>query len=87
MAGTPEPKPSSLGDRLRLGAGAGGLILLVIFFLQNLQDATINILWFEWETSMIWALLVAAVLGALVALALSWFRGRALRRRAERAAG
>jgi uncharacterized integral membrane protein len=53
-----------LGQRVRLGAGIAGVVLLVLFFLQNLQDVELNLLWFTWNTSMIWALLLAAVLGA-----------------------
>jgi uncharacterized integral membrane protein len=51
-------------QRVRLGAGIGGVGLLVLFFLQNLQDVELNLLWFTWNTSMVWALLLAAALGA-----------------------
>jgi uncharacterized integral membrane protein len=53
-----------LTQRVRLGVGIAGVVLLVLFFLQNLQDVELNLLWFTWNTSMVWALLLAAVLGA-----------------------
>lgn len=64
------------GQLIRWGLGAlaaGGLIL---FVLQNLQSVNVNFLWFEWETRMLWALIFAAVAGALATLAFSWQRGR-----------
>lgn len=69
-------------DKIKLGVSLAGLALLLIFFLQNRQEVDVNLLWFEWQTGLVWALLAAAVLGALSAVALSTIRGRA-RRRAE----
>jgi uncharacterized integral membrane protein len=66
----------SLGQRARLGIGIAGVLLLVLFFLQNLQDAELNLLWFTWNTSMVWALLLAAVLGALAMFFFSNVRRR-----------
>jgi uncharacterized integral membrane protein len=56
--------------------GAAAAVLLVVFFLQNTEDVTVNILWIDWETQMVWALVVAAVLGAITAFFFSFMRGR-----------
>jgi uncharacterized integral membrane protein len=63
----------ALGSRIRLGAGLGALALLIIFVLQNLQDAEINFLFWSWDISVAFALLIAALLGGLVILGATWF--------------
>jgi uncharacterized integral membrane protein len=75
-----------LGDWVKLGVGIGGAGLLILFFLQNMQEVSVNVLWFDWTTRMIWALLAAAILGALSSAAFSTIRGRARRKEMERAA-
>ncbi|MEX1253545.1 MAG: lipopolysaccharide assembly protein LapA domain-containing protein [Dehalococcoidia bacterium] len=64
------------GARLRLIGGGAALGLLLLFLLQNLQDAEINFLWFEWNIPVIWALLASAAIGAVAAFAFSTLRGR-----------
>ena len=68
-------------SRVRLGAGIGGLILLVLFLVQNFHDANVQFLWFDVQMPMVFALLVAAACGALVTLLFGFVRGRS--RRAE----
>lgn len=76
----------SLMDNLKLGGGIAGGILLVLFLAQNFEDASINILWFEATMPLFFALLLAAVLGAVATFAFGFFRRRARRveRREER---
>jgi uncharacterized integral membrane protein len=69
-------------SRIRLGAGIGGLGLLIIFLLQNLQTSTVHFLWFDWEVRTVFALLAAAICGALASMLFGFFRRRA--RRSER---
>jgi uncharacterized integral membrane protein len=81
--GAAEEKPGrGLFGSIKFFGGIGALGLLAIFFLQNMQDAELNILWMTWETPMIFALAIAAGIGAIAAWLFSGFRGRA-RRRAE----
>ena len=81
-----ENVPQAKADGRKLGGGAiasiVGLSGLVIFMLQNTQDAPIKFLW--WKGSWpVWLLvLVSAVLGALVWLGLGVLRRH--RRRKER---
>ncbi|MEX0785871.1 MAG: hypothetical protein WD939_04470 [Dehalococcoidia bacterium] len=75
---TPAPQPATeqpLSERLKLwGAIALGLILLV-FFLQNLHEAEVRFLWFEWTTRVIWSLVVSALFGgATTFLVTMWLR-------------
>lgn len=63
-------------EQLKLiGAAAVGLILLV-FFLSNMQEVSIKFLWMDWEIDMIWALLLSALLGGLAVFLGMWFIGR-----------
>ncbi|HEX5480181.1 MAG TPA: LapA family protein [Dehalococcoidia bacterium] len=66
--------------RVRMIVGVVVLGLLILFLLQNLQSTEIHFLWFSWSMRVIWALLGAAVGGALVSLVASTVR----RRRANR---
>jgi uncharacterized integral membrane protein len=74
-APTDQEEPSLI-DRLKL---IGALIFfgaLLLFFFQNLQDAKINFLWFDWTTDMIWALLGSALLGAIATFLAATIRRR-----------
>ena len=62
--------------RVRMIAGAVVLGLLILFLLQNLQSTDIHFLWFTWSIGVIWALLGAAVGGALVMMVASTVRRR-----------
>jgi uncharacterized integral membrane protein len=83
----PEVEGPGVLDRVRLGIGIVGALLLVLFLLQNLQDAEINFLWFTWDMPMVFALVASAVLGALAWGIVGFFRRRsqdsALRARIE----
>ncbi len=73
----------SLTERVRLYGGLAIIIVLITFFLQNLHEAELRFLWFEWETRVIWALLLSAILGAISTLSVMTIRRRAARRRAQ----
>ena len=73
----------SLTERLRLYGGIAIIVVLITFFLQNLHEAELRFLWFEWETRVIWALLLSAILGAISTLSVMTIRGRAAQRRAQ----
>lgn len=66
------PQEPDLGDRLKLAGAAIAGAALVLFFLQNLQEVKINFLWMDWNTQMIWALLVSALLGAVAVFLGMW---------------
>jgi uncharacterized integral membrane protein len=81
---TPAPGPEperTLGDQLRFGGIVVAAVALLLFFFQNLQEVEINFLWFDWNTQMVWALLVSAVVGALAV----WLGMQILARRQRRA--
>ena len=81
------PEEPDLGDRLKLAGAVIAGAALVLFFLQNLQEVKINFLWMDWNTQMIWALIVSALLGAIgVFLALT-MRGRRGRKAKEQPKG
>lgn len=73
-----------LGDRIKLGAGIAASGALLLFCLQNLQDAEINFLWFDWNMPVVVALVASAVIGAIAAFSFSTIRSRG--RRAGRGA-
>ena len=75
----------SLSERARLYGSVAIVAVLILFFLQNLQQAEVRFLWFEWETRVIWALVVSAVFGAIATLSVVTIRSRAARRRAKAA--
>jgi uncharacterized integral membrane protein len=75
------PESASRGVPVRLIAGGVGVAVFVLFLLQNLQDAEINFLWFDWNIPVVFALLASAVFGAIAALAFTTLRAR---RRAAR---
>jgi uncharacterized integral membrane protein len=66
----------SIMDWIKLAIGILGGAALILFFLQNRQEVGVNFLWMEWTTGLIWALLAAAILGALSAAAFATIRGR-----------
>jgi uncharacterized integral membrane protein len=82
------PVSSTASDTRKLSGGAiatlSGLGILVVFMLQNTQDATVEFLFWEF-TWPVWLLvLVSAALGAFVWLGLGILRRH--RRRKERRA-
>jgi uncharacterized integral membrane protein len=74
----PEVDGPGMMDRIRLGLGIAGAIVLVIFLVQNLESTTISFLFWEWDMPLIFALIASAVLGAL-----AWGIVGFLRRRAQ----
>jgi uncharacterized integral membrane protein len=50
----------------RIVVAVAGLILLVAFVLDNSQTVKVGFVFFSAQLSLIWVLLIAAVLGALV---------------------
>jgi uncharacterized integral membrane protein len=68
------PEEPDLGDRLKLAGAVVAAVALVLFFFQNLQQVKINFLWMDWNTQMIWALLVSALLGAVAVFLASTVR-------------
>lgn len=63
-----EPKTGTdrEGPRWRLWAAAIAAVLLIIFIAQNSQEVRVDFLFVEATTPLIFALLVAGVLGALI---------------------
>ncbi len=72
----------SVMDRIKLGGGIAGAVLLVLFLAQNSEDANITILFKDFTMPLFFALLLAAVLGAFASMLFGFFRRRA--RRVER---
>ena len=71
-----QAEPQDLGDQLKLIGAIVASVALALFFLQNLQEVEINFLWFEWNTRMIWALIVSAALGGVGVFLGTWFARR-----------
>jgi uncharacterized integral membrane protein len=78
-----EPLPDFGYRRERRGFGATILIvtgiLLVIFLLQNLDDANIDFLFWDWDVSIAWAILLSAALGFVLGWVVAWLRRRSRR--------
>jgi len=51
---------------VRIGVAVVGLILLIAFVLDNSKTVEVGFVFFSTRLSLIWVLLIAAVLGALV---------------------
>lgn len=76
----PEGKPSFEYRREGLGGKATAIIvagvLLLIFFLQNLEDANIDFLFWDWDVAIALAIGIAATLGFVLGWGLGWIRRR-----------
>ncbi len=70
----PQPIEMSFLERARLYGGLAVLIILVVFCLQNLQEAELRFLWFEWETRVIYALALSATFGAVATFSIMTMR-------------
>lgn len=77
-AGAPE---RSFSERAKLAGGVTAAGLLLLFLLQNTEEATIHFLWFDWEIALILALLLAAIAGAGATWLLTTLRWRRDRER------
>ncbi len=63
-------------DRIKAAAGIIAVVLLLLFFVQNLQDVKVNFLFFTMHTRLLWALLVSAAFGAIGTFLVGVLRGR-----------
>jgi uncharacterized integral membrane protein len=52
-------------------------VLLVIFILQNLDDANVDFLFWDWDVAIAVTIVVAAVLGFVIGWVFAWMRRRA----------
>jgi uncharacterized integral membrane protein len=68
------PTPTGRSSSWRLYAAIGVVILTAIFILQNSQKVKVDFIVAETETPLIFALLLAAVLGLVIGLALPRLR-------------
>lgn len=85
---TPPPSTPPQRDTVEQAKMIGAIaasVLLAIFFLQNMQRVEVHVLWFDWNTRMILALILSAVLGG-VGVFLAMLIGRRQSRR-ERKGG
>jgi uncharacterized integral membrane protein len=79
------PEGRGLGEYRREGLGGKAIslivvgVLLLIFTLQNLEDANVDFLVWEWDVSIAAAIVVAAVLGFVIGWMVAWLRRRARR--------
>jgi uncharacterized integral membrane protein len=77
----PEPLPRIEYRREGLGGKATALvvagILLLIFVLQNLDDANIDFLFWDWDVAIAVAIVVSAALGFVLGWGVAWLRRRA----------
>ncbi len=79
----PDEKPRF--EYRREGAGLKAVavstagLLLVIFILQNLDDAQIDFLFWDWDVALALPIGIAAVLGFVIGWTVSWLRRRAKR--------
>jgi uncharacterized integral membrane protein len=78
---TPEAKPTF--EYRREGSGVKSValgtaaLLLVIFILQNLGDANINFLFWDWDVAVALPIGIAAALGFVIGWSVNWLRRRA----------
>jgi uncharacterized integral membrane protein len=71
-----EGAPTPTGPRWRLYVAVAAIILVAIFILQNSQEVKVEFFFSETETPLIFALLLAALLGFVIGIALPRFRRR-----------
>ena len=79
----PEDEPSFEYRRENGGLKAVALstagLLLVIFILQNLNDANIDFLFWDWDVAVAMPIGIAAALGFVIGWSVNWLRRRAVR--------
>lgn len=71
-----QQEPRSALDQAKMITAAIAGAALILFFLQNLQDAKIHFLFWTGNIAMIWALLLSALLGAVSMFLLATLMGR-----------
>ena len=62
----PPAKKRDNRDIARIAVAVVGLVLLIAFVLDNSKTVRVGFVFFNTEISLIWVLLIAAFLGALV---------------------
>jgi uncharacterized integral membrane protein len=72
---TSDPIRSPTEQAKLIGAAVAAVVVL-LFFLQNMQETTIHFLWMDWDMDTAWALLLSAVLGGIAVFFGMWFIGR-----------
>jgi uncharacterized integral membrane protein len=81
----PEGKPTFEYRRESAGIKSVALgtaaLLLVIFILQNLDDANIDFLFWDWDVAIALPIGIAAALGVVIGWSVNWLRRRAKRPR------
>lgn len=79
----PEAPGPSTRTVVRLVTGAGAVLLLLAFVIQNDARVRVEFLMWDMTTRLAWALIVAAALGMLIGLAAPrlWRLARGHRRR------
>ncbi len=81
-----ERKKRQPADMARLVGALIAVVILVAFIVDNSQTVKVGFVFFHADMSLIWALIIAAVLGIIIDR-LVIYRGRRRRRRAAKAAG
>jgi uncharacterized integral membrane protein len=78
---SPERKPTIEYRRESAGIKSVALgtaaLLLVIFILQNLDDANIDFLFWDWDVAVALPIGIAAALGFVIGWSVNWLRRRA----------
>jgi uncharacterized integral membrane protein len=78
-----EQVETSTWAKIKLVVGLVALAALILFLVQNFQDAKVNFLWFTWHTQVIWALLAAAIAGAIATIVFGTLQARNARSRGK----
>lgn len=83
--GAPVAPPATRISRARLGLAAGmlGLVVVLVFILQNLDDVKVSFFTANWRIPLGVNLLFAAILGGLVAFGIGSLRILELRKLAK----
>ena len=83
--GSEEPLPNFEYRREGRGGKAAVLlvaaVLLLIFVLQNLDDANVDFLFWDWDLAIAVTIVVSAVLGFVIGWLFAWMRRRAKARK------
>lgn len=83
--GSDEPLPNFEYRREGMGGKAAVLlvaaILLIVFVLQNLDDANVDFLFWDWDVAIAVTIVVSAVLGFVIGWVFAWMRRRAKARK------